>query len=511
MSTLPQNALVYTRISDARMESNDGPDENKRSRRTGTAGVTDQAHRCRELADRLGWECGPSETHVIVENDTSAFKRRKIVLPDGQRAMRVVRPGWRKMLTMLSEGKADGLVALDLDRCARDPRDLEDLIDVVETRSVRIPVESVTGSLRLSNDADITMARVMVAVANKSSRDTARRVAAARRRDAVAGKYGGGQRPFGYERDGVTIRPNEAAEVVNTADAVLVGLSLRMIAANLRERGVPTVTGAAWSPGTVRDILLRPRNAGIAVYRGEEVGKGQWPAILSEPTWRAVVAFLSDPARRTSPGNTPRWLGSLIYRCGVCGDVVSQGGGRHHQPAYTCRGPQNHLRRAAHPVDEFVSRVMIARLEQPDAASLLSRRNDIDTAALSKAANEARQRMTTLARLYGAGKIDARQLEDGTEHARVDLKHAEDALADAAPSDLLAGMAGRADAAAIWDALDIGHRREIVRLLVDVTLLPGIGGRRPGGSYFDPQTVRITWKKPGASQGSHKQHLRAVR
>jgi hypothetical protein len=44
------------------------------------------------------------------------------------------------------------LLALDLDRIARDPRDLEDLIDVVESHTPHVPVESVTGSLRLANE-----------------------------------------------------------------------------------------------------------------------------------------------------------------------------------------------------------------------------------------------------------------------------------------------------------------------------------------------------------------------
>ena len=163
----------------------------------------------------------------------------------------------------------------------------------MEQSSPRIPVESVSGSLRLANDADITVARVMCAVANKASRDTARRVAAARRRRAEAGQYSaGGPRPFGFGRDGVTVRPAEAAEIVTAADAVLAGVPIRQITAGLRRRGVRTVTGAAWKPTTVREILRRPRNAGILVYRGEEIGPAPWPPILAEPAYRAVCAAL---------------------------------------------------------------------------------------------------------------------------------------------------------------------------------------------------------------------------
>ena len=61
---LPQRAIVLTRISDA----DDGD----------TSGVDGQEKDGRRHADRLGWTIGPAETHVIVENDTSAYTRRKV-------------------------------------------------------------------------------------------------------------------------------------------------------------------------------------------------------------------------------------------------------------------------------------------------------------------------------------------------------------------------------------------------------------------------------------------------
>ena len=326
-STTPQNAVLLTRISEARNGD--------------TAGVDDQLADLRKRAAALGWGVGP----VIIENDTSAFKRRKVSLPDGRKALRVIRPGFREALDLLQTGRGDGLLALDLDRIARDPRDLEDLIDVIESR--HIPVDSVTGSLRLANDADITMARVMVAMANKSSRDTARRVSRARLRQAEAGRpRHGGRRPFGYEAGGLVVRQAEVAEIVRAADAILAGVSLRQAAADLRRRGVPTVTGVPWTPGALKEILLRPRNCGLVVHGGEvlEGVTAAWPPILPRDTWEAVVAILSDPNRRTSPGNTPRWLRSLIYRCGHpdCIELDPPStlrvgtSGKRPQPAYRC-------------------------------------------------------------------------------------------------------------------------------------------------------------------------------
>ncbi|MGH3450004.1 MAG: recombinase family protein [Haloechinothrix sp.] len=151
-----------------------------------------------------------------------------------------MRPGFRQSLDLLTSGQHDGFLALDLDRTVRDPRDLEDMIDV--------PVESVTGSLRLATDADITTARIMVAVANKESRDKAPRVAAARERQAIAGEYGGGRRPFGFDDDGVTVRPAEAAIVTECSERLVQGASLRSMALDLRGRKVPTVTAPSGRP-----------------------------------------------------------------------------------------------------------------------------------------------------------------------------------------------------------------------------------------------------------------------
>ena len=53
---------------------------------------------------------------------------------------------------------------------------------------------------RGGTDNERMVARIMAATANKSSADTARRVADARRRHAGQ-SYGGGKRPFGYRPD----------------------------------------------------------------------------------------------------------------------------------------------------------------------------------------------------------------------------------------------------------------------------------------------------------------------
>ncbi|QKW21116.1 recombinase family protein [Kitasatospora sp. NA04385] len=92
-----------------------------------------------------------------LENDTSAFKKKRIRLPDGTFVYRVVRPKWDSIIADLRRGEGNALAVSNIDRGMRDPRDLEDLIDLVERHGVF--VVSVTGFLDLTTDAGIAMAR----------------------------------------------------------------------------------------------------------------------------------------------------------------------------------------------------------------------------------------------------------------------------------------------------------------------------------------------------------------
>jgi len=82
-------------------------------------------------------------SRVVIENDlaatgrgrpASAFKRKRIITPSGRLELRTVRPGFRSVLDDLMSGRVQAVLAEDLDRAARDPRDLEDLLDACAER-----------------------------------------------------------------------------------------------------------------------------------------------------------------------------------------------------------------------------------------------------------------------------------------------------------------------------------------------------------------------------------------
>jgi len=188
-------------------------------------------------------------------------------------------------------------------------------------------------------------AEIRVLVANRASRDPVRRVSMARERQARNGQFGGGRRPFGFClgapevqagmmpdgivcpwhsgrdcRSGISTVDYEIEIIADASHRLLQGISLRALAAELRDGEVPTVTGADWSSETLREILLRPRNAGFMVHQKQilESVTAPWEPIVKPEVFFAVRDLLTDPSRRTGPCAAPRWHGSGIYQCGIC-------------------------------------------------------------------------------------------------------------------------------------------------------------------------------------------------
>ena len=445
------------------------------------------------------------------EDDTSAFKKRLVTLPDGRRVRRNVRPDWQEILVALYDGDIDLLIEYDLDRAMREPRDLEDLIEVVEMTGRQ--VESVTGSLRLRNDAEITMARIGVAIANKSSRDTARRVRDSARDRAHQGLNHGGRRSFGWAPNGMSHVVEEAPELVGAYVEVDSGIPLASVVRSLNKRGIMTVTGAPWSSNSLRGTLLLPRNAGLASYLGEVVGKAQWEPIIDEPTWRRVVALLKDPARRTSTGNRASYLVSGIALCGVCDGPISSAGLKNGSSpnsaprrVYRCRPrpgkPGVCLTRKQQWVDDYVTERILSRLILDDVADLLlDKEPRPDLEALEREQKDIQEQLDDAAISFARKKINRRQMEIITRELQPRLDEIDRLTIRPGRSQPLVKLVQASVAAeeseryaavtAVWDGLTLDHQRVVVTELVTVVLHPGGTGHRT----FDPTLVEITPKR----------------
>ena len=486
-------AVIYVRISQDR---------------TGAGlGVERQREDCQALAKRMDFDI----VETYADNDISAFSGKR-------------RPGYRQMLDDLEAGTATVVLAWHTDRLHRSPTELEEYIALSERRGIATHTVQ-AGIIDLSTPSGRMTARILGAVARQESEHKGERIRRARQQAAVAGRWSGGIRPFGWgiptgetrtrvqRRTGETTtvpvydtdkaHPIEGPMVAEETDAILGGASLRSRIDALAARGVTTTLGNAWSTTEYRSMLMRPRNAGIATYRGTEVGRGAWDALVAEDRFRAVVMLLSDPARSTAPGNQPRWLGSGIYGCGFdgCGLTmrVTQSGGR-AQPTYVCETRSHYGRHAGH-LDFFVTSLIIERLARADAVDLLlPAPGGVDVAAVQIEAEVVRQRLTDLAGMFATGAIDAAQLRTGSDIANGQLAALNAQLARAATRSPLVGLVGAPDVRAAWAALDLGRQRAVLRALLTVTVHRARPGRPSGympGSdmgYFDASTIGIDWR-----------------
>jgi site-specific DNA recombinase len=247
------------------------------------------------------------------------------------------------MLADLEAGTVQGIVVYDLDRLARQPADLERIIKTYDCKP--LVFATVQGDIDLSTPDGRTMARVMVAFANKAGMDTARRVARQKLEKATNGVGFSNYRPFGWNEDRLTLNEPEAEILRQAARDVLAGTGLFVICGRLNRQGIKTARGNVWKTHAMRRVLRAPRIAGFAVYQRELLTdsggnpvRGKWEPILDEATWRAVDNILGNTKSRVE--RKPGGLLTNIARCGKCGAgmIVARKKGTFY---YLCRGPDS--------------------------------------------------------------------------------------------------------------------------------------------------------------------------
>ncbi|MEJ3658770.1 recombinase family protein [Actinomycetes bacterium KLBMP 9759] len=470
----PRRAAIYARIS--------------KDREGAGLGVERQQEDCVALAERLSVRVAA----VHVDNDLSAYSGKP-------------RPGYRALLEQVRSGEIDVVLAWHTDRLHRSPVELEEWIAACEPRGVAVHTVK-AGLVDLSTPSGRAIARTLGAWARYDVEDKIEKQLRQKQQAAAAGKWRGGRRPFGYESDGTTVRPDEAAVVVEAAERVLVGESLHSVARDLNERAIVTSTGRGWKPTELRKVLMRARNAGLIEHAGREVGPATWPAILEPALWRTLRRLLTAQDRRPPRSQDLRWLGSGLFLCGVCGDGTtmlsasarSRAGGGRTIPSYRCRAG-THLTRVAAPLDDFVSALVIERLSQPDARLMLAAEDRrVDVEALHVRRTDAEARMTELAGLFADGTVTGPQLAEATRKLRAEIADVEASIAASTAHSPLFGFADSDDVRAAWAAATVSRRKAVVAALMTVTLVKAARGRPAGWvagqSYFDPSAVKISWE-----------------
>lgn len=469
-------AAIYARIS--------------RDREGAGLGVDRQEADCRALAERLGWQVAA----VFVDNDISAYSGAS-------------RPQYRAMLEAVRTGQVHGVIAWHPDRLHRRAVELEAFVTLAETHHLQ--VQTVTaGTVDLASASGRMVARMLGAAAQHEVDHARERMRRAKSQAAADGRYRGGPRPFGFDADGTTVRREEAAVIAEATTAVLAGRSLAAVARDLNEQGGTTSTDGAWTYARLRDVLVRPRNAGLISTgrpdrgRFEIVGKATWDAIVDEDSWRAVHALLVDPARRKQQGNDPRWLGSGIYTCGVptvadgevCG--TSLRAAPYGGTARTANRPRRHLYRctaSAHltistaDTDEFVRGAVVDLVNDPRVVAAM-RPDDGSLRADRERRSVIAARLDAFEGDYAAGRITGTQLQKATASVTREMAAVDARLTVGLQRSTASQIVQAADPGAAFLAAPVDVQRAVLRSVLSVQVVPA--ARR--GWAWTSERVRLS-------------------
>jgi DNA invertase Pin-like site-specific DNA recombinase len=113
------------------------------------------------------------------------------------------------LLEAIRAGEVSRIVVYHVDRLYRQPRELEELIDLAERGRVEV-VSVVSGEIDLRTSDGRFVARLLVSVAAKESDDKSRRIRRQKQQVREQGRWPGGRRAFGWQ-DGVKTDPGESS------------------------------------------------------------------------------------------------------------------------------------------------------------------------------------------------------------------------------------------------------------------------------------------------------------
>lgn len=405
----------------------------------------------------------PNALRVGVERqltDCTAIARRwpehrVVVYEDNDVSALTKRPEYTRMCTAIEHGEVRALVAYDLDRLHRQPRELEAFIDLCEKVALR-DVVTAQGDLDLSTHDGQLMARIMVAVAKKASDDSSRRVRRAARQRAERGAHHGGPAPYPYTRvDGELILNAEgAAHLREIAARVLSGASL----GSLLSDPLSTRQG-------LRGALLNPVIAG----RNRLGVRGTWEPVLSDTQYAALVTLLTDPSR--VPSHSRRrvhWLTGLA-RCALCDGALYN-----RTPLLRCKECSRVSVKIAM-TQELVAEMLFARVELEREEFSREREHASVVVGRRTVEGEGGAKLPLLAADYAAGRITREEWLA----ARAVLIQSE---RDCGIPLRVASVVPLRDA---WDSMSVGQQHHLAcEMLSAIRVLP---------SHPQPRSARGLW------------------
>jgi site-specific DNA recombinase len=347
MASREQLCAIYTRISDDR--------EGKQ------VGVKNQLKQCQALAKSLGL----TVYEIYDDNDIGASEKT---------SKKKVRDDYAKMLQEAESGTFQTIIAYSNSRITRRLLELEELIRLHErTELTWGSGKGVKFKTVVSGDDDLSRpdgrmtARIKASVDAAEAERISERVKLRVREKALEGLPGvQRRRPFGFEEDAITHRPDEAEAIRAAVRDIIAGASITDICRRWERQEIKTSDGlAAWKWAPMKRVLLGWRTAGIREHKGNpydddgNLVKAVWDEIISLDEREAALQKLQERTRASE--RKGQWLLQGILKCGICsrtlyGALQKEG----VDGLYTCTGSgTTHLGINAPTLEHYIQNLIL--------------------------------------------------------------------------------------------------------------------------------------------------------
>lgn len=298
-------------------------------------------------------------THWQVDKDSLKVQERELIAyckmvlgiedyvvftDPGYSAKNTDRPDYQAMMDRIRTGEFSHLLVWKIDRISRNIIDFATMSE--ELKSLGVTFVSKNEQFDTSTAMGEAMLQIIMVFAQFERKQTSERVTAVMISRANNGQWNGGRVPYGYRWDketaSFTIDQNEAENIRRMARMYEEWQSLIYVAKQFNDAGIPTKTGAEWTPSTVRIILTNPWYIGQYVYNVHSDGKGykkrdkaEWVTvenhhepILDEDLFNRLGFLLARnrrggvPAGKTYVRKNLHIFSGLMV-CGQCGSNMS--------------------------------------------------------------------------------------------------------------------------------------------------------------------------------------------
>jgi DNA invertase Pin-like site-specific DNA recombinase len=493
--------------------------------------VDRQRENCLARAGNKGWTVSPED--IYIDNNVSATSAKE-------------RPQYQRLITDVMRGKIDVVIAWNLDRLTRKPREIEDWIDLNARYGVNLMTSEGSDPVDMSTEVGRLVLRITAAVARQEVERKGRRQRESNAQARELGYPPPGTRTFGYtvrKRDARGIKevrigadgksyldyghapvPHEAEAIRQGYEMLIRGETVGSVARAWNAAGVFNTRGNKWLPTTVLGVLANPRYTGyISPPRGQHAWRkalwnpedlttfnlGTWEPIVSAATWTTAQALIRDLSARDLLGAPKRWLLSGIAVCAAsvdghaCGAPIMGGATYAKTPTYRCSVAGHLMRRADLAEELVVSEILKLALEASDRSlaqfapnlALLDREY-----ALQKKLHVISDNFNTLVRtgLLTPDEADRKlrvhrgRLRSELTELRRDLRGTE---VEGLNALLKAGRARARDTKPwtserrvrrVWDAMPLSAKRQVVETTMTISMSPpGKGNGHPGPTKQD--------------------------